>query len=337
MSGLSVQGEQARESNGGERATLRRGVVVHSEIAGLELSSRLSLSTGIEPAVASRLGASLPYRRDALRPKQPWRPLDSGELALMTPARGLSPAAGVALIRVPAPVLAPLVALGLPRVRSKRGVDQLVAHPGYQAAQDRVEDHLRCYCETDVGLAWHELHCSPHDLETLTVDGDPPILVGLHIDAWDGLSAERAATGRNRICINVGREPRYFLFINLTVSQIVRLCGEPEPPEADRAPLGAPQVVDRLVTRFLQTHAHYPVVRLRIEPGEGYIAPTENIVHDGSTAGTSAIDLVLVLRGRFALTALRPPPLEDSGYSASIKSPPAIPGTRRSTGVEREP
>jgi len=38
-------------------------------------------------------------------------------------------------------------------------------------------------------------------------------------------------------------------------------------------------------------------VRLAVAPGEAYIAPTENMIHDGSTLGMRHEDLQVTLRG----------------------------------------
>jgi hypothetical protein len=40
-----------------------------------------------------------------------------------------------------------------------------------------------------------------------------------------------------------------------------------------------------------------PTVRCRLGPGEAYIAPTENLVHDGSSIGQSEIDEQFTIRG----------------------------------------
>jgi hypothetical protein len=53
-----------------------------------------------------------------------------------------------------------------------------------------------------------------------------------------------------------------------------------------------------LARRFLTLFCDYPVLRLRIQPGEAYIAPTENVVHDGSSMEMSVADISLSLRGR---------------------------------------
>jgi len=43
------------------------------------------------------------------------------------------------------------------------------------------------------------------------------------------------------------------------------------------------------------------MVRIKVRPGQAYIAPTENIFHDGSTLGTSEVDRHMTCRGHFSL------------------------------------
>jgi hypothetical protein len=54
---------------------------------------------------------------------------------------------------------------------------------------------------------------------------------------------------------------------------------------------------------FMSTFPDYPIVRLRLRPGEAYIAPTENVLHDGSSTGVRAINQYLSMRGRFDFIA----------------------------------
>ena len=43
----------------------------------------------------------------------------------------------------------------------------------------------------------------------------------------------------------------------------------------------------------------YPVVRVRLDPGEGYMAPTENLIHDATTSSPDALDVQFRVCGRF--------------------------------------
>ena len=58
---------------------------------------------------------------------------------------------------------------------------------------------------------------------------------GLHVDSWDRLPLRYRHRARNRLCINFGREPRYLLFINLTLMRMFHQLGlrDPEDIRAD--------------------------------------------------------------------------------------------------------
>jgi hypothetical protein len=56
--------------------------------------------------------------------------------------------------------------------------------------------------------------------------------------------------------------------------------------------------------RFMRSWPGYPVIRLRIDPGEAYILPTDNLVHDASTEGNVYPDITLTYLGRFVPAAL---------------------------------
>jgi hypothetical protein len=51
--------------------------------------------------------------------------------------------------------------------------------------------------------------------------------------------------------------------------------------------------------RFMKACPDYPVVQLRIEPGEAYIFPTDNLIHDASTNGKQFPDITLTFLGCF--------------------------------------
>jgi hypothetical protein len=53
-----------------------------------------------------------------------------------------------------------------------------------------------------------------------------------------------------------------------------------------------------LIHAFLHKFPEYPVVRLAVLPGEAYIAPTENMIHDGTTEGMRVLDQQVTVRGR---------------------------------------
>jgi hypothetical protein len=54
---------------------------------------------------------------------------------------------------------------------------------------------------------------------------------------------------------------------------------------------------------FMSAFPDYPIVRLRLQPGDAYIAPTENILHDGNSSDVVEINHYLSVRGRFDFAA----------------------------------
>jgi hypothetical protein len=56
---------------------------------------------------------------------------------------------------------------------------------------------------------------------------------------------------------------------------------------------------------FMSRFPGYPIVRVRIGPGEAYIAPTDNVIHDASTIGSEGLSITLTLRGWFTVPSVQ--------------------------------
>jgi hypothetical protein len=96
----------------------------------------------------------------------------------------------------------------------------------------------------------------------------------------------------NRICVNIGKDARYFLFLPIAVTEIADVMAN-----EIRAGNVPEQDVSRIGRMFMERFPQFPVVRCRLEPYEAYIAPTENLVHDGSTLGQRDIDQQFTVLG----------------------------------------
>lgn len=128
-------------------------------------------------------------------------------------------------------------------------------------------------------------------LVTMTRAVNEDARIGLHFDRWDGLSVDELEFGSNRVSINLGPSDRYFIYLNRTASDMADIL--------DRANMPCRRDVHAIGPAFVSAFPDYPVVRLRLRPGEAYIAPTENILHDGSSAEVTGINHYLSLRGHF--------------------------------------
>ncbi|GHI84127.1 hypothetical protein [Streptomyces xanthophaeus] len=113
------------------------------------------------------------------------------------------------------------------------------------------------------------------DMPTTTDNYQDGRLIGLHLDNWDKLNYGHKTTGRRRLALNLGPGTRYILLGTLDAQAV---CRAVHPTDYTRR---YPYTDDYRA----HVAAGHPVrcLRIRIDPGEGYIAPTEYLLHDGST------------------------------------------------------
>lgn len=113
--------------------------------------------------------------------------------------------------------------------------------------------------------------------------------VGLHMDSWDRAPLEARKFCQNRLCLNLGPGARAFQFVALQADELRR--------RALQIPADPAHPLDRdLLSRFLRKNPDLPVLRFRLGPGQAYIAPTENLIHDACTLDDLP-DLTYVYRG----------------------------------------
>ncbi|MFG2825047.1 hypothetical protein ACGFX4_37175 [Kitasatospora sp. NPDC048365] len=117
---------------------------------------------------------------------------------------------------------------------------------------------------------------SPANAVTTTPNYQDGRRIGLHVDNWDKLPYHSKHLGRRRLCINLGPGTRYLLLGTVDIQSICRTL---HPDPVDRYP--HTDDLRTYVTRGLPLTA----LRIRLDPGDGYIAPTELLPHDGSTEG----------------------------------------------------
>jgi hypothetical protein len=109
---------------------------------------------------------------------------------------------------------------------------------------------------------------------TTTIDWSTDLRIGIHVDNFDKLSFADRTTGRRRLGVNLGPGPRWLLLATIDVLDLCRTINR------DR-PQSYPHTDD--VRRYTSEGHELQLLRIRLDPGEGYIAPTELLPHDGST------------------------------------------------------
>jgi hypothetical protein len=123
-------------------------------------------------------------------------------------------------------------------------------------------------------------------LQTVTVDKRDNRRIGLHLDSWEACNFWERRFARNRISINVGNSVRRLLFMATPIEVVFRKLGLRPRPDIYLVDQAINSTIDRI----------RPVYSLEVRPGEAYIAPTECIVHDASTIGSSDEDCSITIR-----------------------------------------
>lgn len=279
---------------------------------------RVWMSSGTLQPISKSL-PQIPYSNDAFIPIESWReplPVENRLVFDDTSVGHLDKSNHIGIIHLPEFVIAPLVELGVAFTRTAKDCNLIAQHPLYQDAISKIVDFLSPLYSSQQSFAVHRVNVNPSGLPTVTFNQATHHFIGLHLDSWDNLPIQDRALSTNRVCINLGLEDRFLLFINLTLADILYLTqidGDDsisilsstwETREQDWNTLTSLELDPNAIRKaFLTRYSQYPVIKLRISPGEAYIAPTENMIHDGCTTGKQFFDVTLTIRGHIELPA----------------------------------
>jgi hypothetical protein len=100
--------------------------------------------------------------------------------------------------------------------------------------------------------------------------------MGLHIDQHDGLPLARRGQARRLCLVNVGWQHRYVYIYPHRVMDLCHAIGI-APGIDDQVPRSR-----EVTTRYFAAHPDAGILRIRIEPGSGYVLNAQDLVHDGA-------------------------------------------------------
>jgi hypothetical protein len=267
------------------RARMTGRIKVYFATSCKESDNRIELSSGTRVAdvhETTNLVHGANYEEGARLPREPWRPPTVEEAqSLIAADIPINMASSVVIFQLPNEISS--------LQRAMRSGDK-------ESLEVSLLQSLRSICELGGPLQFIGPSKNPANLRTVTFNHSVGRYNGLHVDNWDQLNLDSRHLATNRICINLGQEDRYFLFLPFPLMDIaVALSKE----------IGAQWKVPERYTligrQFMERFPDVPAVRCRLGPGEAYIAPTENLVHDGSSVGQSNMDEQFTIRGHIRL------------------------------------
>ncbi len=266
-------------------------VVLYSPRYSLfDVGDRVCLSRGTCRADTIDTGAQR-YVPDARVPLLDWHPATQEELSVLWSVTAPPAHRSVAIVRLLSPQLIRLFE-NRDDIFQRADDSDTLKHPLIGLLLDIIRN---------AGILTRQVHSArigrdDPGLITMTRAVDQDARVGLHFDMWDRLAVDDLKSGSNRVSVNLGPSDRYFIFLNQTAAGMAAILNREDVPfRRDVNSIGA---------AFMSAFPQYPIVRLRLRPGDAYIAPTENILHDGNSSDVVDINHYLSVRGRFDFAAV---------------------------------
>lgn len=273
---------------------IKPGIKIYFD-EGIVSTGRIALNTGTFQSGASQ---TQNYCEGSLLPNQDWYIPSSNEFEILLTSSPLDLHNSISVISIPKELLISFHQFEIEMIAQKELWDTVLLNDGFQHLVSQIEGFVSRFLISTDGFVRHDVSVGRSGLLTSTFDPVSNCYVGLHLDDWDELPLSKRINSSNRICINLGREPRNVLFVNLDVLTMIHLMSLTEEErsfyEVHPGQIGF---------NYLTSNPNYPVVKLTINPGEAYIAPTESIIHDGSTLFQTAADVTLTFRGFFNVKA----------------------------------
>lgn len=286
-----------------------RGIRLHNQTAGG--SNCVSINTGVlhhagleKHAVNYEGLAFVPaFEEKAFLPKKNWRPLDATELKVLKPTGSHNVGNTICIGDIPEDLKLLFQQLHLDKCRSRDDV--------FAVFRDNPETTTKINTATDLFLQrksggqpykFHYLGTNLPDLEVVACDTtvmpagykeEDKRYMGIHNDGTKYVSPYQLHKLGNRLTINLGTEPRSFLFVNLTIVQALNKLKQVMNIDEHKID------IINIAEYFFKYFPDYPVVKITQQPYQYYIAPTDNCFHDGSTLGMKSLDIILVYFGMF--------------------------------------
>lgn len=242
------------------------------------------------------------YEDDAYVAKRDWRPLNEAEIKCLQANGHRNDYNTVYLGDIPEAVKKNFEQLALHEATSREEVMEKLKQNA--EATKKVNEGLNAFLQPLAGKKPFHFHCLginfPNiEMVACNTTGLPPDhhpgdvrYMGMHNDGTTEMTIHTAHKAGNRISINLGKEPRSFLFVNLSMIQALNMLKE----KTDIKKVN----ISNIPQVFFKHFPGYPVIRVRQKPYQYYIAATDNCFHDGSTLGAGSLDICFVYFGAFS-------------------------------------
>ncbi|WP_327342780.1 hypothetical protein [Streptomyces europaeiscabiei] len=278
---------------------LERGISLVDATVVRSTKPRIWISSGLKAAPAQVMPSchhlrALDYEGDAVVAKEPWILPSVTERDTIANGTSLAPGCCIAILSLPRELYDEFTEIRSV-TETMSNWNEANRYVSSQAILRRAIEHALEHTEKFSSSIWQMgVRVNPPGLPNVTVDNRTDLLVGLHCDNWFDAPMNARSGSPNRIAMNLGLSDRFLTYINLPLAKIWQLAN-------GTMDLSTARLTGDLLFRFMEGVSSYPVTRVRISPGEAYIAPTDNIIHDGNTQGAFEWDIYFTIVSRFRI------------------------------------
>lgn len=145
-----------------------------------------------------------------------------------------------------------------------------------------------------------DVKITPSNQESTAYNYNIDEYLGLHIDTHDQTPNSHRSNAWSLIAINLGTNIRYLNFVSLSFSAICEKLMKKKETFMDWNEIKMPD----LVCQFFNQFPNHPIIRVELPPSYGYIACTQNFIHDGATNNKGDDDINMLISGNFDIVNL---------------------------------
>jgi hypothetical protein len=259
-----------------------------------DIADRLYLSSGLQHMQDTSTDGYA-YYKYAVTPKSPWSLVTgSTKKHLVThqkpPIEEFSK--NIIILTLPDELIDFVQKAGISDFKNKEEVLAFNQTPTFIEASEKLKAFACQYLFSPSRFSCYHFFVEKPDLSVVTI-GERKERMGMHIDNRGGVNIKDAELAPNIFLMNLGREDRYFIYINQPLETVKKMIETKNGAALDEFSN------ESLQYKFYQAFPDYPVVKIKIKPFECYIAPAENIIHDGSTEGNTNPSVKFLLEGYF--------------------------------------
>ncbi|MFA6189647.1 MAG: hypothetical protein WC680_10265 [Sulfuricurvum sp.] len=235
------------------------------------------------------------YIQNAILPEGKWEEITKDEMESLRNKQNHNISNTIYILKIPINIMDLFEELGCQYLTINSPNIRNIDEYSYEKLIASLNNFFETFVQyTNNKITYPGISISEKNRVSVSYDSSRKLYVGMHIDSWDKLNIYNRDESQNRIMINLSLETRYLLCIEKTYNEMIYLLN---PSFSDKEKAKYYNDPSKLLIEFISKFPFTTIIRIPIKHGEAYIAPTENIPHDGSSLYKNTSDIVFSGRG----------------------------------------